>query len=220
MHGLWLLTATAAVIMQQALNAPRCAHAHGMALPHTLACHTMSQPRFLAKLGISSRGISCGLPATGSSSINNNRYCRTHASTPNSNGDANTAGNANQHQPSRGGSVLRTVRLVLAWTIAALRAAAAIMLLVAISPYLLSSRIGTRAVAAAASRVLPGDVRIQRLKLGWAEPLAVEGLAVYEAAAGSSRQLVGLERFSSAGERLQGEWGSQCRRRETGLDAQ
>ena len=74
-------------------------------------------------------------------------------------------------------------------------------LLVAALPYLLSSRLGTSVAAAAASRMLPGDVKIQRISLGWTQPLAVHGLSIFEAAAGSSRQLVGLQRFSSAGAR-------------------
>jgi hypothetical protein len=42
-------------------------------------------------------------------------------------------------------------------------------------------------------------VRIQRVSLGWTQPLAVEGLSLFEGAAGSSRQLLGLQRLSSAG---------------------
>lgn len=79
------------------------------------------------------------------------------------------------------------------------RMAATLVLLVAAAPYLLSSRLGTSIAAAGASRMLPGDVQIQRISLGWTQPLAVHGLSVFEGAAGSSRQLLGLQRLSSAG---------------------
>jgi hypothetical protein len=47
--------------------------------------------------------------------------------------------------------------------------------------------------------MLPGDVQIQRISLGWTQPVALYGLTVFEGEAGSSRQLIGLQRFSSAG---------------------
>jgi len=80
-----------------------------------------------------------------------------------------------------------------------LRLSAACVLLLAAAPYLLSSRLGTAVAAAAASRTLPGDVSIQRISLGWTQPVAVHGLSVYEGEAGKSRQLISLQRFSSAG---------------------
>lgn len=80
-----------------------------------------------------------------------------------------------------------------------LRLSAACILLLAAAPYLLSSRLGTAVAAAAASRTLPGDVSIQSISLGWTQPVAVHGLSVYEGEAGKSRQLISLQRFSSAG---------------------
>lgn len=91
------------------------------------------------------------------------------------------------------------MRSLLAQLTMLARMAGTLVLLVAVSPYLLSSRLGTAIAAAGASRVLPGDVQIQRISLGWTQPLAVHGLSVFEGAAGSSRQLLGLQRLSSAG---------------------
>lgn len=117
---------------------------------------------------------------------------------PSGNGDAaDRAPLRNQQDKQRPGllqSLFRKLVLLL-------RLSGTVALLVAAFPYLLSSRLGTSLAAAAASRVLPGDVQIQRLSLGWAQPLAVHGLAIYEGPAGASRQLVGLQRFSSAGAR-------------------
>jgi hypothetical protein len=47
--------------------------------------------------------------------------------------------------------------------------------------------------------MLPGDVQVQRLGLGWSQPLSLEGLLLHEGAAGSSRQLLTVERMSTAG---------------------
>lgn len=103
-------------------------------------------------------------------------------------------------QPSKG-SVQRPgpLKTFFSRLLLLLRVSATLVLLVAAAPYLISSRLGTAVAAAGASRVLPGDVQIQRISLGWTQPLAVEGLSVFEGAAGSSRQLLGLQRLSSAG---------------------
>lgn len=84
----------------------------------------------------------------------------------------------------------------------AARTLLAVLLLVAAAPYILSSRWGTSAACRIASRALPGDIHVQRVQLGWAQPLAVEGLVMHEGAAGSSRQLLSLERMSTAGAQL------------------
>jgi hypothetical protein len=77
------------------------------------------------------------------------------------------------------------------------------VLLAAVAPALISTRLGTAAAAAAASRVLPGDVRIERVQLGWARPLLLEGLELHEGAAGASRRLLSLRRATTAGEQRQ-----------------
>lgn len=91
------------------------------------------------------------------------------------------------------------MRSLLAQLTLLARMAGTLVLLVAVAPYLLSSRLGTAIAASGASRMLPGDVQIQRISLGWTQPLAVHGLSVFEGAAGSSRQLLGLQRLSTAG---------------------
>jgi hypothetical protein len=115
---------------------------------------------------------------------------------PGSDNDSSDAGK----QPSKGKMQRAGLFQTFFWRLVLLlRVSATLVLLVAAMPYLISSRLGTAVVAAGASRVLPGDVQIQRVSLGWTQPLAVEGLSVFEGAAGSSRQLLGLQRLSSAG---------------------
>lgn len=82
---------------------------------------------------------------------------------------------------------------------AAMQALVAAALLVAVSPYLLSTKWGTSTASSVASRVFQGDVKVERISLGWAQPIAVEGVTVHEGTAGSSRRLFSLERLSSAG---------------------
>lgn len=60
------------------------------------------------------------------------------------------------------------------------RAGATAGLLLAFMPSLLSTRWGTRAVEAAASRVLPGTVQVEALNLGWTHPISVRRLVIYE----------------------------------------
>lgn len=93
-------------------------------------------------------------------------------------------------------SVLQTAKRFVTTTARTLIAA---LLLVAAAPYVLSSTWGTSAACSIASRVLPGDVHVQRIHLGWSQPLALEGLTLHEGAAGSSRQLLSVERMSTAG---------------------
>jgi hypothetical protein len=81
----------------------------------------------------------------------------------------------------------------------AARTLLALLLLIAAAPYVLSSKWGTNAACRIASRALPGDVHVQRVRLGWSQPLALEGLVMHEGAAGSSRQLLSVERMSTAG---------------------
>ncbi|KAF8057655.1 hypothetical protein HT031_006004 [Scenedesmus sp. PABB004] len=98
--------------------------------------------------------------------------------------------------PGAGASAGAWLRRLLA---AALRGLAGLALLVGIAPYVLSSAWGTAAVAGAAGRVLPGRVALRKVQLGWGQPIVIEGLAVHEGRAPDSRQLLGLERLSSAG---------------------
>jgi hypothetical protein len=93
-------------------------------------------------------------------------------------------------------SVLQAARQLIT---AAARTVLALLLLIAAAPYILSSRWGTSAACSIASRALPGDIHVQRVKLGWSQPLTLEGLVVHEGAAGSSRQLLSMERMSTAG---------------------
>lgn len=120
-----------------------------------------------------------------------------------------TRASSKQQHPNDAPRPAGPLQSLLAQLVLLLRLAGTALLLVAAMPYLLSTRLGTAATAAAASRMLPGDVRIQRMTLGWTQPVAVHGLAVFEGAAGSSRQLIGLQRFSSAGRFTLGERG--CR---------
>jgi hypothetical protein len=110
-------------------------------------------------------------------------------------GSSEGSSNSSKHSPT---SVLQAARQLISTAAHTLIAA---LLLVAVAPYIISSRWGTSAACSVASRMLPGDVRVQRLRLGWSQPLSLEGLSLHEGAAGSSRQLLTVERMSTAGVR-------------------
>jgi hypothetical protein len=123
----------------------------------------------------------------------------TGPSSGDSSGDS-SAGPGSSQQPGKATKQQRgPLQSLILQTVLLSRIVGTLLLLIAAAPYLISSRLGTAAAAAAASRVLPGDVRIQRISLGWTQPVALYGLTVFEGEAGSSRQLIALQRFSSAG---------------------
>ncbi|KAI8474317.1 MAG: hypothetical protein J3K34DRAFT_138376 [Monoraphidium minutum] len=76
-------------------------------------------------------------------------------------------------------------------------ATAACLLAVAVPP-LLSTPAGTRFLCAAASRALPGDVRVKRIRADWVSPLSVEGLELLEGRGDGSRPLLVVGRITTA----------------------
>ncbi|GBF96170.1 hypothetical protein Rsub_08918 [Raphidocelis subcapitata] len=81
---------------------------------------------------------------------------------------------------------------------AVVQAAAALALLAAAVPPLLSTAQGTRLLAAAASRALPGDVRVRRIQADWVSPLSVEGVELFDARGGGGRRLLSVGRATTA----------------------
>eukprot|EP00775_Hariotina_reticulata_P001608 gene1608-1948_t len=65
-------------------------------------------------------------------------------------------------------------------------------------PYIISTKWGTAATAKVASKLLPGQVILQQLCLGWTQPVVVQGISVYEQQDTSSRKLITLEKLTSA----------------------
>lgn len=72
----------------------------------------------------------------------------------------------------------------------------ALILLVAATPPLLSTPRGTRLLAAAASRCLPGDVVIESIRADWVSPIDIRGVEVRE-----GRRATGSAAASGAAER-------------------
>lgn len=162
-------------------------------------CH-LDTPRLFSRLGRSTQQQKCQLVPGINHSVAG-LAARIYAG-PNTGSGSGDAGSEQPQQQPKQAQAQRPgpLQVFVSRVKLLLRILGTIVLLVAAAPYLISSRFGTAVAAAGASRVLPGDVLIQRISLGWTQPLAVHGLSVYEGAAGSSRQLLGLQRISSAGQ--------------------
>jgi hypothetical protein len=91
------------------------------------------------------------------------------------------------------------------------QAVAALALLAAAVPSLLSTPAGTRLLCGAASRVLPGDVTLRRLQADLFAPLSLEGLEIFEGrddpGGAPRRLLVSIGRLTTAEPLFRVLWG-------------